>query len=53
MVAQNRCAHMEYISYFDLLKAFGYVERVIKSDNFLEKTFYFILAQHVQGYYPI
>ena len=31
------CAHMEQIRHFDLLKAFGYIERVIKSNFFSEK----------------
>ena len=31
---------MEYIRYLDLLKAFGYIERVVKSDFFSEKTYF-------------
>ena len=31
------CAHMEEIRHFDLLKAVGYIERVIKSDFFSGK----------------
>ena len=31
------CAHMEQFRLLDLLKAFGYIERVIKSDFFFEK----------------
>ena len=27
------CAHMEWIRNFDLLKAFGYIERVVKSEK--------------------
>ena len=34
------CAHMEYIWNFDLLKAFGYIGRVVKSDFFSEKTYF-------------
>ena len=34
------CAHMEYIRHFDLLKAFGYIERVIKFDFFRKKVFF-------------
>ena len=31
------CAHMEYTRHFDLLKAFGYIERVVKSNVFFRK----------------
>ena len=37
MVAHFTMRHMELIRHFDLLKAFGYIERVIKTDFFLEK----------------
>ena len=31
--------HMEHIRYFDLLKAFGYIERVVKSEKNPEKNY--------------
>ena len=34
------CAHIEYLRHFDLLKAFGYIERVVKHDFFLEKSLF-------------
>ena len=37
------CAHMEYFWHFDLMKVFGYIERVVKSDFFFEK--YLLLNQ--------
>ena len=37
------CAHMEYIRHFDLLKAFGYIERVIKFDFFPKKDLVYII----------
>ena len=38
------CAHMEKIRHFDLLKAFGYIERVIKLDFFFsEKDLVYII----------
>ena len=37
------CAHMDYIRHFNLLKAFGYNERVIKSDFFSEKDLVYII----------
>ena len=42
------------IMYFDLLKAFGYIERVVTSDLFFGKDlFYFIRAPRVLSYHPI
>ena len=32
--------------HFDLLKAFGYIERVIKSDFFSEKDLVYIIHVH-------
>ena len=32
-------AHIEYIRHFDLLKAFGYIERVVKSEKTPEKNY--------------
>ena len=40
------CAHLESIRHFDLLKAFGYIERVGKSDFFSEKTYF---TSYVRG----
>ena len=37
------CGHVEKIRYFDLLKAFGYIERAIKSDFFSEKDLVYII----------
>ena len=37
------CAHMEIIRHFDMLKAFDYIERVIKSDFFSEKDLVYII----------
>ena len=38
--------------YFGLLKEFGYIERVVKSDFFIGKVlFHFICAQHVLSYH--
>ena len=34
------CAHKLLINYFDLLKALGYIERVVTSDIFSEKTYF-------------
>ena len=49
-------AHMEYIRHFDLLKAFGNIERTIKSEKDVGKDvgkdlFYIIRAQHVPSYH--
>ena len=42
------CAHMEYFSNFDLLKTFGYIESVGKSENkFGKDLFYIIRARHI------
>ena len=42
---------MEQIRYFDLLKAFVYNERVVKSVFFSDKDLsYFICAHHVLSY---
>ena len=50
----SRCVHMEESRYLDLLKAFGYIERVVKSDFFFGKDlFYFIRAQYVLSYHLI
>ena len=35
------CAHMEQIRHFALLKAFGYIEKVVKSDIFFSEKTYF------------
>ena len=37
MVAHLLCALMEYIRHFDLLKAFGYIERIVKSEKIKRK----------------
>ena len=34
------CAHMEYIRHFDLLKVFGYIERVVKLEKKSKKTYF-------------
>ena len=33
------CAHMDYNKDFDLLKAFGYIERVVEFDFFKKRPF--------------
>ena len=40
-------AHITLRTYFDLLKAFGYIERVVKSDFFSEKTYFKIYVRIV------
>ena len=47
------CAHMDPTRNFDLLKAFGYVDRIFKSDFFLGKTSYSIPSQHALSYHLI
>ena len=44
MVAPLLCSHIELIGNFDLLKAYGYIERVVKFDFFSEKTYFTNLA---------
>ena len=46
-------AHV-WIRYFDLLKALGYFDRVVKSVVYFGKDlFYFVCAQHVLSYHLI
>ena len=40
-------AHTRSIRYFDLLKASGYIDRVVKSDFFGKLLSYFIRAKNV------
>ena len=44
--------HVDYIRYFDLLKGFGYIERVVKYEkkNFGEDLFYTKRAKHALSY---
>jgi len=44
---------MELIRIFNVLKAFGYIEIVVKSIFFANALFYFICAQHVLSYHLI
>ena len=54
MVAHFTMRTKGEIRHFDLLKAFGYIERVVKSDFFFGKgLFYFIRAHHVLSYHLI
>ena len=39
-VLTSLCAQMEEIRNFDLLKAYGYIERVVNSDFFAEMTLF-------------
>ena len=46
MIAQNTVRTNGIIRYFDLLKAFGYIKRVVKSDFLVGKDlFYFMCVQ--------
>ena len=42
------CAHMEIIRHFELLKAFGYIERDIKFDFFRKKTLFTSYVRNVK-----
>ena len=42
------CAHMEQIRHFDLLKAVGYIKRVMKSDFFRKRTLFTSYVHNVK-----
>ena len=44
---------MEYISHFDLLKAFHYIEIVVKSDFFFGKDLFTLYVRNVVSYHLI
>ena len=48
MVAQNTVrTYMEWIRHFDLLNAFGYIERVVKFNFFSEKTYFTCCVRNI------
>ena len=53
-VPQNTVRTYGFIRYFDVWKAFGYIERVVKSDFIFGKDlFYFICALNVLSYHLV